>query len=358
VKIAVLVGGVGGAKFLLGVKQYLGWQAYGPARTTFGDPPGGEPWEYPETVKQHEVAAVVNTADDIRLHNLQICPDLDSCMYTLAGAADLQRGWGRAEETWTVSAELAGYGAEAPWFSLGDKDIATHLMRTRMLDAGYPLSEVTRALCERWQPGVTLLPMTDSRVETHVVVVDPAPSEAALATSATTKAPPLIALHFQEWWIRYQAELPALSIRAIGAEDSAPGPGVLAAITEADLVLIAPSNPVVSIGTILAVPGIADAIKRTSAPVVGVSPVIGSAPVRGHADKCLAAIGVECSAEGIGRHYGARSDGGILDAFLIAGDDTADIPGVKVVQRPLLMSDPQTTAMMVAACAEVAGVRP
>jgi LPPG:FO 2-phospho-L-lactate transferase len=256
-----------------------------------------------------------------------------------------------------VSAELAGYGAEAPWFSLGDKDIATHLMRTRMLDAGYPLSEVTRALCERWQPGVALLPMTDSRVETHVVVADPEPSQAALAAAEATKAPPLIALHFQEWWIRYQAGLPALSIRPIGAEESTPAPGVLAAIADADLVLVAPSNPVVSIGTILAVPGIAEALRATRAPVIGVSPVIGSAPVRGHADKCLAAIDVECSAEGIGRHYGARSRGGLLDAFLIAEDDTADIPGVTVVSRPLLMSDPEATAVMVAACAEVAGVR-
>jgi len=354
VKITVLVGGVGGAKFLLGVKHFLGWQAYGPGRTNAAP---SEPWEFEQPVRPSEVTAIVNTADDIRLHNLQICPDLDSCMYTLAGASDLQRGWGRADETWTVSAELAGYGAEAPWFSLGDKDIATHLMRTRMLDAGYPLSEVTAALCERWQPGVTLLPMTDSRVETHVVVADPDPSEAALAASAETKAPPLIALHFQEWWIRYQAALPALSIRPIGAEESAPAAGVLAAIAEADLVLIAPSNPVVSIGTILAVPGIAAALHATPAPVIGVSPVIGSAPVRGHADKCLAAIGVECSAEGIGRHYGARSNGGLLDAFLIAEDDTADIPGVKVVSRPLLMSDPETTAVMVAACAEVAGVR-
>jgi LPPG:FO 2-phospho-L-lactate transferase len=131
----------------------------------------------------------------------------------------------------------------------------------------------------------------------------------------------------------------------------------LAAIAEADLLLIAPSNPVVSIGTILAVPGIRDAVRAASAPVVGVSPVIGSAPVRGHADKCLAAIDVECSAEGIGRHYGARSRGGLLDAFLIAEDDTADVPGVNVVSRPLLMSDPTATAMMVAACAEVAGVR-
>jgi len=356
VKIAVLVGGVGGAKFLLGVKHYLGWQAYG-AHPPVAPDGAAEPWQYPEPAKTHAVAAVVNTADDIRLHNLQICPDLDSCMYTLAGASDLQRGWGRRDETWTVSGELAGYGAEAPWFSLGDKDIATHLMRTRMLDAGYALSEVTAALCERWQPGVTLLPMTDSRVETHVVVTDPTPSEAAIEAGTASGAPPLVALHFQEWWIRYQAALPALSIRPIGAEESLPGPGVLAAIAGADLVLIAPSNPVVSIGTILAVPGIADALRKTSAPVVGVSPVIGSNPVRGHADKCLAAIGVECSAEGIGRHYGARSTGGILDAFLIAGDDTADIPGVTVVQRPLLMSDPETTAMMVAACAEVAGVR-
>ena len=356
-KIAVLVGGVGGAKFLLGVKHYLGWNAYGPQPPTFDAPEGGLPWEHPEVGKTHELSAVVNTADDIRLHNLQICPDLDSCMYTLSGASDVQRGWGRADETWTVSAELAGYGAEAPWFSLGDKDIATHLMRTRMLDAGYPLSEVTQALCDRWQPGVTLLPMTDSRVETHVVVEDPEPSAAAIAAGGSSGAPPLIALHFQEWWIRYRAALPALSIKPIGAEDAAPGPGVLAAISGADLVLIAPSNPVVSIGTILAVEGIAAALRATSAPVVGVSPVIGSSPVRGHADRCLAAINVECSAEGIGRHYGARSAGGILDAFLIAEDDTADIPGVRVVPRPLLMSDPETTAVMVAACAEVAGVR-
>jgi LPPG:FO 2-phospho-L-lactate transferase len=201
---------------------------------------------------------------------------------------------------------------------------------------------------------VELLPMTDDRVETHVVVADPEPSGAATSATGT---PPLVALHFQEWWIRYQAALPALSIRPIGAEESSPGPGVLQAIADADLVLIAPSNPVVSIGTILAVPGIADAVRTTAAPVVGVSPVIGSAPVRGHADKCLAAIGVECSAEAIGRHYGARSTGGILDAFLIAEDDTAEIEGVRVVSRPLLMSDPETTAVMVAACAEVAGVR-
>ncbi len=346
-KITVLVGGVGGAKFLLGVKAFLGWEPYGPPPATGS---GG-------TGDRDQVTAIVNTADDIRLHNLQICPDLDSCMYTLAGVSDRQRGWGRAGETWTASGELAGYDAEAPWFSLGDKDIATHLVRTRMLDAGYPLTDVTAALCERWQPGVTLLPMTDNRVETHVVVVNPEPSDQALTAAEASGAPPLVALHFQEWWIRHRAALPALSIRPIGAEDARPTSAVLAAIAEADVVLIAPSNPVVSIDTILAIPGVSEALRATPAPVIGVSPIIGGAPVRGHADECLRAIGVECSAEGVGRHYGARSDGGLLDAFVISDGDTADIPGMTVTHRPLLMSDPMATAAMVASCLEVAGVR-
>lgn len=334
-RIAVLAGGVGGAKFLLGVKRFLG-------RPAFGPPPADD---------GHQLTAVVNTADDIRLHNLQICPDLDSCMYTLAGISDLQRGWGRADETWTVSGELAGYDAEAPWFSLGDRDIATHLVRTRMLDAGYRLSDVTEALCRRWRPGVTLLPMSDDRVETHVVVEDP-----AVLDGPAEEPAPLVALHFQEWWIRYQAKLPALSITPIGAADATPAPGVLAAIAEADLVLVAPSNPVVSVGPILAVPGIAEAVRSTPAPVVAVSPIIGSAPVRGHADKCLAAIGVPVTAEGVGRHYGARTDGGLLDAYVIADGDHATVPGVAVEVRPLLMADPDRTAAMVAACAEIAGV--
>ncbi|AZI58510.1 2-phospho-L-lactate transferase [Nakamurella antarctica] len=325
--ITVLAGGVGGAKFLLGVKKYLGLEPFGPS-------PDGHP---------HQITAVVNTADDIRLHGVHIAADLDSCMYTLGGGADLERGWGRNDETWTTSAELAEYGGEAPWFNLGDKDFATHLMRTRMLDAGYPLSAVTQALCERWKPGVTLLPMTDERVETHVVVDLPGSTE-------------LVALHFQEWWIRYHAELPAMSITPIGAEQSRPGPGVLEAILTADLVLIAPSNPVVSIGTILAVPGIREALASTPAKIIGVSPIIGGAPVRGHADACLAAIGVETSAEGVGRHYGARSAGGLLDGWLIAEGDTAEIQGLAIGPIPLLMTDPLATAAMVEAAVAMAGI--
>ncbi len=327
--LTVLVGGIGGARFLLGCKQLLGI-----------DPFGGAPDDHP-----HRITAIVNTADDIRLHGLQICPDLDSCMYTLGGGADLQRGWGMAEETFTAAAELRAYDAEAPWFGLGDRDLATHLVRTRMLDAGYALSAVTQALCARWHPGVTLLPMCDERVETHVVVEDP-----------DDAAGGLIALHFQEWWIRYQAALPAVSITPIGADAASPAPGVLDAIGTADLIVIAPSNPVVSIGTVLSVPGIREALAAAPAKIVGVSPIIDGAPVRGHADACLAAIGVDTTAEAVGRHYGSRADGGLLDGWLVADGDAADVPGVAVAAVPLLMSNPKATAAMVQACADLAGV--
>ncbi len=329
-KMTVLVGGIGGARFLLGCKQLLGIDPFGPA-----------PADHPNTI-----TAIVNTADDIRLHGLQVCPDLDSCMYTLGGGADLHRGWGRQDESFNTAAELRAYDAEAPWFGLGDLDIATHLVRTRMLDAGYPLSQVTQALCQRWQPGVTLLPMSDDRVETHVVVNDPDDPDSGL-----------VALHFQEWWIRYQAALPAFSITPIGADTASPGPGVLAAISDADIVIVAPSNPVVSIGTILAVPGLRAALSATAARVIGVSPIVGGAPVRGHADACLAAIGVETTAEAVGRHYGARRAGGLLDGWLIAADEQADVPNVPVRSVPLLMTDPKATAAMVQACLDLAGVR-
>jgi LPPG:FO 2-phospho-L-lactate transferase len=166
-----------------------------------------------------------------------------------------------------------------------------------------------------------------------------------------------VAIHFQEWWIRHRAAIPAMSITPIGADEARPAPGVLEAIGEADAILIAPSNPVVSIGTILAVPGIADAVRAAAAPVVGVSPIIGGSPVRGHADACLAAIGVECSAQGVAAHYGARSGGGLLDAFLVADGDAAAVDGLVVGKAPLLMSDPDATAAMVRAALELVDVR-
>jgi LPPG:FO 2-phospho-L-lactate transferase len=314
VRITVLAGGVGGAKFLQGVRLYA---------TSNG--------------RSDDITAIINTGDDVTMHGLRICPDLDSVMYTLGDGIDHERGWGRAGETWRIKEQLASYGAEPTWFGLGDLDIATHLVRTQMLDAGYPLSEVTAALCNRWQPGVRLIPMTDDRCETHVVV----------EIDGNRRA-----IHFQEWWVRYRASLPAQAFVQVGLDQASPAQGVLEAIGNADLVLIAPSNPVVSINTILAVAGIRDAVRATAAPVVGLSPIVGGAPVRGMADSCLPVIGVETSAEGVGRFYGARSAEGILDGWLIHSTDRAEIDGVSVVARDLLMANHEITAEMVADAAK------
>jgi LPPG:FO 2-phospho-L-lactate transferase len=307
VQITVLAGGIGGAKFLRGVRR---------------------------AAPDAEITAIVNTGDDVSMHGLRICPDLDSVMYTLGEVHDVERGWGRAGESWRIKQELAAYGAEPSWFGLGDLDIATHLIRTRMLDAGYSLSEVTAALCERWKPGVRLLPMTDQRCETHVVVeIDGARR----------------AIHFQSWWIEYRAALPALDFVQVGLDEASPAPGVVETITGADIVLIAPSNPVVSIGTMVAMPGIREALATTSASVIGYSPIIGDKPVRGMADACLDAIGVPVTARGVAEHYGARIGGGLLDGWLIDTGDTAEIPGIRVRQIPLYMTDDETTAEMVRA---------
>lgn len=325
-KVVVVVGGVGGARFLLGVKAALGM-------SPFGESPG-----------EHEVTAVVNTGDDVWMHGLRICPDLDTCMYTLGGGIDQERGWGQAGETWAVSEALRAYGADPDWFGLGDKDIATHLVRSRMLRAGFPLSAITEALCDRWRPGVRLLPMSDDRVETHVVVDDPDGGEGRKA------------IHFQEWWVRYRAALPAHEILAIGTDEASPADGVSDAIAQADVVLLAPSNPVVSVGTVLAVPGLRSALAAGSAPVVGVSPIIGGKPVRGMADACLRTIGVASTAEAVGRHYGSRAEGGLLDGWLVDEADPTEIPGVRTRSMPLLMTDPDTTAGMVHAAFEIAKV--
>jgi LPPG:FO 2-phospho-L-lactate transferase len=316
-RIVVLTGGIGGARFLVGVRAH--------ARRTGA-----------------EVTAVVNVGDDVRMHGLQICPDLDSVMYTLGGAADPERGWGRVGETWVIKEELAKYGAEPTWFGLGDKDTATHLVRTTMLNAGYPLSAVTTALCDRWQPGVTMLPATDDRLETHVVV----------DVDGERKA-----IHFQEWWVRYRGDLPTHRFVFVGADAATPAPGVLEAIAGADVVLVAPSNPVVSIAPILAVQQLREAVVDGPAPVVGVSPVIAGAPVRGMADRCLATLGVDVSATGVGALYGARAENGLLDGWLIDESDAgAAVPGVKTRAVPLWMTDENATAAMVASALELAGV--
>lgn len=325
--VTVLVGGVGGARFLTGLRQLLG---ISPGADTNPDAP-------------HRITAIVNVGDDVWMHGLRICPDLDTCMYTLGGGIDEERGWGRVDETWNAKEELAAYGAVPDWFGLGDRDIATHLIRTQMLRTGYPLSAVTEALCARWKPGVTLLPVSDDRSETHVVITDPADGLQR-------------AIHFEEWWVRHRAQVPTHSFAHIGADEAKPAPGVLDAIENADAVVLAPSNPVVSVGAILAIPGVRGALRTTNAKVVGLSPVVGGKPLRGMADACLDVIGVDTTAEAVGRYYGGRNGTGILDGWLVHDTDSADVPGVEVRSVPLLMTDPDATADMARAALELAGV--
>jgi len=319
-RITVLSGGVGGARFLSGLREIIDADA-------------------------DDITVIGNTADDIWLFGLRVCPDLDTVMYTLGGGIDAERGWGRQQETWLAKEELSAYGVEPSWFGLGDRDLATHLVRTQMLNAGFPLSEVTRALCARWSPGVDLLPMTDDRVETHVVIDDPqAPGGRR-------------AVHFQEYWVRLHAP-EAHDVRPVGADESRPAPGVVEAIATADIVILPPSNPVVSIGTILAVPGIREALRDTPAAVVGVSPIVSGAPVRGMADRLLPVIGVEVSAAAVGAHYGSRTRGGLLDGWLV---DSSDVGAVAELERgalrtramPLMMSDLAATAAIARAALEL-----
>ncbi|MEU4571852.1 2-phospho-L-lactate transferase [Nonomuraea sp. NPDC023979] len=305
--IVTLAGGIGGARFLRGLRA---------------------------TAPADQITVIGNTGDDITLFGLRVCPDLDTVMYTLGGGIDEQQGWGRADETHVVKEELAAYGVEPQWFGLGDRDFATHIVRSQMLEAGYPLSQITEALCARWQPGVRLLPMTDDRCETHVVIDDERGRRA---------------VHFQEWWVRLRASVPAESIALVGVESAKPAPGVLEAIADADVVILPPSNPVVSIGTILQVPGIRDALLPKT--VVGVSPIIGGAPVRGMADACLTAIGVETSAQAVLSLYGSD----LLDGWLVAPEDAGvALDGVRVEARPLLMSDPAATAALARAALDLA----
>jgi LPPG:FO 2-phospho-L-lactate transferase len=278
------------------------------------------------------------------LHGVRVCPDLDTLMYTLGGAVHEDQGWGRRDESRRVSDDFAAYGLGWEWFTLGDLDLATHLARTELLRSGLPLSQVTARLAERWRPGVTLLPMTDDEVETHVVVEDGR------------------SMHFEEWWVRHRAALPAVRFEQTNLQSATPAPGVLAALLDADVVVLPPSNPVVSVGTILAIPGVREALRTTSAPVVGISPVVGGAPVRGMADACLTAIGVETSALAVAEHYGRRPDG-ILDAWLVDEIDADAVPilqsaGWAVRAVPALMTDVSTAARIAADALALVDRRP
>lgn len=322
-RITVLSGGVGGARFTRGLLALLGNDA--------------------------EITVVANTGDDMWLHGVRVCPDLDTLMYTLGDAVHEEQGWGRRAETSRVSDDLAAYDVGWDWFTLGDLDLATHLARTQWLREGLTLSQATERLSRRWDlaaQGVRLLPMSDQPVETHVVVADRDGTERTI--------------HFEEWWVRHRAALPPLRFVQVGLESADAAPGVLDAISDADLVVVPPSNPVVSVGTILAVPGVRAALATTPAAVVGVSPIIGGAAVRGMAAECLTAIGVEATAEAVARHYGRRGDDarpagapGVLDAWLV---DTVDanaaaklaVDGWRTGAADTLMRDVPATARIAA----------
>lgn len=321
-QITVLSGGVGGARFVRGLVTALR------QRVPLSPDEG------------YSVTVIGNTGDDITLFGLRVCPDLDSLLYTLGGGVDEEQGWGREADTRLVMEELSALGVQPQWFGLGDKDLGTHVARSLWLGQGATLSEVTDRLARRWglpEQGVRLLPATDTPIETHVVVDDDEGGERAI--------------HFQEWWVRHGARLPARRFTVAGLQQAVPAPGVLEAIRGADVVVLPPSNPVVSIGIILGVPGVRDALRGSRAPVVGVSPLIGGRPVRGHADACLAPLGVEVSAAGVAGLYEDLLDGWLVDD----ADAGAAYPRrVTVRHLDLLMRDPDGAARIAGAALDLA----
>lgn len=321
-RITVLAGGVGGARFVRGLLAHLA------SAFPEGAPASGG------------VTVVANTGDDMWLNGLRVCPDLDTIMYTLGGGVDEHQGWGRSADSHRASAEISAYGRGWGWFTLGDLDLATHIVRTDMLREGFTLTQVTEALSRRWRPGVRLLPMSDQPVETNVRLA---------RETAEHRAGELI--HFEEWWVRYRAGVAVSEFVQVGLEQASATTEVIEAITTADAIILPPSNPVVSVGTILAVPGVRDALRRTAAPIIGLSPIIGGAAVRGMAEQCLATIGVDATALGVAALYGARSHGGVLDGWLMDHADAEYLPaledrGIRGATAPLWMTDIDATATM------------
>ena len=272
-EIVALAGGVGAGKLLRGVDR-----------------------AFPDD----DVTVVVNTGDDILVHGLHVSPDLDSVCYWLAGVMDRERGWGRADETFRAMEELRERGAVDAWFNLGDRDLATHIIRTELMGEGRTLSEATSTLAATFfHLRTVILPMTDASVPTRIDAID-------------ERGEPLD-LHFQEYWVKRRAADAVKSVRFEGIELADPAPGVIDAIERADVLLISPSNPVVSIAPILAVPGVRDAVAARVGAVVGVSPIVGGAPLAGMADKLMPVAGLEVSAIGAARAYLGLLTGWVID---------------------------------------------
>jgi LPPG:FO 2-phospho-L-lactate transferase len=314
--ITVLAGGVGAARFLRGLLQVV-------------DPA--------------DVVAVVNTGDDTVLHGLYISPDLDTVTYTLAGAINPETGWGLRDESWQAMALLRQYGGEA-WFQLGDRDLGTHLFRTGRLAEGLPLSAVTAEIAAGWNLELRLLPVTDDPLRTMVTVVDTDGVEREVG--------------FQEYFVKRQHGVPVTSIRFGGADAARPGPGVLDALADADVVVIAPSNPLVSIGPVLSVPGVRDAVVAARKRTVAISPIVSGAALKGPADRMLRELGHEVSVAGVARLYADLAEVLVIDEADAALASSVEATGLRCEVAPTIMSSPEASALLATVALEAVGYAP
>ena len=307
--IVVLAGGVGAARFLEGLVQ---------------------------VTPQERLTVIVNTGDDRDFYGLHVSPDLDIVMYTLAGVVDEAHGWGIRNDSHNTMQQLTHYGNE-DWFLLGDRDLATHIHRTNLLRQGKSLSEVTEELRNYFGLHMRILPMTDLAVATHIQT-------------------PVGLLHFEEYMVKRHCSDEVQDVVFVGANESRPAPGVVEAIKKAEAILIAPSNPIVSIGSILAVPGIHDALHEASGMVVAVSPIVGGAPIKGPADKLMRGLSMEVSAVGVARCYRDFLDVMVIDKqdeHLLSEIEDLGIPAV---ETNTIMHDMAAKAALAQKVLEVAGL--
>jgi len=304
--ITVLAGGVGAARLLRGMVR---------------------------AVPASEITAIVNTADDVVLHGLHFSPDLDTVTYTLAEAGNPETGWGLAGETWQAMDALDRFGGPT-WFRLGDRDLGTHLHRTGRLAEGAGLATVTAEIAAAWGLEVTLLPMTEDPVATMVTLADGGGTGREAGGE----------VGFQEYFVRLGHSVAVDSVRFDGAENSRPGPGVLDALAGADVVVIAPSNPIVSIGPLLAVPGIADALRARRADTVAISPIVAGAALKGPADRLMRELGHEASVVGVARLYRDLAATLVVDTADAGLADAVEAEGMACVVTDTIMSSPDVAA--------------
>lgn len=277
-----------------------------------------------------DITAIVNVGDDIELHGLHVSPDLDTVVYTVAGAIDPERGWGLADESWRAMEALGRYPGASTWFNLGDRDLATHLFRTDRLAAGAPLSEVTADIARAWGLALRVLPVTDGRLRTRVTVDGQGE------------------IGFQEYFVGQRHDVPVSAIRFDGAEAAQPAPGVLAAIEAAQQLVLAPSNPLVSIAPVLAVPGVREAVAERRDRTVAVSPIVAGAALKGPADRLLRELGHEASVVGVARLYAPLAATLVIDVADADRADEVEAAGLRCVIAPTIMRGAPEAAALAA----------